>query len=301
MAMPARFAVERTRFHNRLAKEVIWTRNSCPSIADKGNRASQEIAHHISRNLGLSLSTKEIPAQRAGNKFEEATAAFVDATFSSLGHLRPGGWGTRKIGQSEESAGHSAGAKGRQLEKLIPIAKFEQYRHLVAIAEAAKDNDDLRATLGSDYIIKPDVVVFRELVGDVEINRDGNFVDETVARYASLRKANGGQPLLHASVSCKLTIRSDRSQNSRSEAINLIRNRRGHLPHVVVVTAEPLPSRLSSVALGSDIDCVYHIALPELEEAVETLGLDDSRESLRIMTHGRRLKDISDLPLDLAV
>src|SRR2546427_704904 len=94
----------------------------------------------------------------------------------------------------------------------------------------------------------------------------------------------------------------DRSQNSRSEALNLIRNRRGKLPHVVVVTGEPLPSRLSSIALGGgDIDCVYHFALPELRETVEELRLSDSEEALNIMINGKRLKDISDLPLDLAV
>ena len=127
-------------------------------------------------------------------------------------------------------------------------------------------------------------------------------MDDEVALLSSLRKRNGGSPLLHASISCKLTIRSDRSQNSRSEALNLIRNRRGKLPHVVVVTAEPLPSRLASVALGSgDIDCVYHFALPELCNTVKELGLGDSQESLNIMVNGKRLKDISDLPLDLAV
>ena len=82
----------------------------------------------------------------------------------------------------------------------------------------------------------------------------------------------------------------------------MIRNRRGKLPHIVVVTAEPLPSRLASVALGSgDIDCVYHFALPELIEVVKELGNEDSEEALNIMIYGKRLKDISDLPLDLAV
>jgi hypothetical protein len=57
--------------------------------------------------------------------------------------------------------------------------------------------------------------------------------------------------------SSKWTIRSDRSQNSRAEALNLIRNRKGHLPHIVVVTGEPLPSRLASITLGTgDIDWV---------------------------------------------
>jgi hypothetical protein len=128
------------------------------------------------------------------------------------------------------------------------------------------------------------------------------LVDGSVAQRSSLRKSNGGAPILHASISCKLTIRSDRSQNSRSEALNLIRNRRGKLPHIVVVTGEPLPSRLSSIALGGgDIDCVYHFALPELLETVKELNLPDSEEALKIMVDGKRLKDISDLPLDLAV
>ena len=108
--------------------------------------------------------------------------------------------------------------------------------------------------------------------------------------------------ILHASVSCKWTIRSDRVQNSRAEALNLIRNRKGKLPHVVAVTAEPLPSRLASLCFGTgDLDCIYHIALDELLRAVEELGYDDALSTLQELVDGRRLKDISDLPLDLAV
>jgi hypothetical protein len=70
----------------------------------------------------------------------------------------------------------------------------------------------------------------------------------------------------------------------------------------VVVTGEPLPSRLASIALGTgDIDCVYHFALTELKETVADEQLSDAREMLGIMVSGRRLKDISDLPLDLAI
>ena len=97
-------------------------------------------------------------------------------------------------------------------------------------------------------------------------------------------------------------MRSDRAQNSRTEALGLIRNRKGHLPHIVVVTGEPLPARISSLALGTgDIDCVYHFALNELVETVKEIGAEDSMEMLNILITGRRLKDISDLPLDLAV
>ena len=56
------------------------------------------------------------------------------------------------------------------------------------------------------------------------------------ARWLIFGSLNGGKPILHASVSAKYTMRSDRAQNSRTEALNLIRNRKGHLPHIVVVT-----------------------------------------------------------------
>ena len=74
------------------------------------------------------------------------------------------------------------------------------------------------------------------------------------------------------------------------------------MPHVVVVTAEPTPNRLASIALGTgDIDCVYHFALYELQKAVNALRMSDAEDLLAVMISGNRLKDISDLPLDLAV
>ena len=97
-------------------------------------------------------------------------------------------------------------------------------------------------------------------------------------------------------------MRSDRTQNTRTEALNLIRNRKGHLPHIVVVTAEPLPTRLASIALGTgDLDRVYHFALTELREAVNVAGSEDQQEVLETMIQGRRLRDVADLPFDLAI
>jgi hypothetical protein len=85
-----------------------------------------------------------------------------------------------------------------------------------------------------------------------------------------------GGPFLHAAVSCKWTIRSDRVQNIRHEANLLLRHRRGRAPHIVAVTAEPLPSRLASIAMGTgELDCVYHLVLDELREAVAECGFKD--------------------------
>ena len=56
------------------------------------------------------------------------------------------------------------------------------------------------------------------------------------------------------------------------------------------------------LALGTgDIDCVYHFALYELIRAVKEVGSEDAAETLETLVQGKRLKDISDLPLDLAV
>jgi len=280
-------AEARRSFHAALLEKVLRAnRDGVPSNADGNNGVSVAIASGILDRLGSESTGARLAGQMSGNEFEVITCKFFSQTFPRLSHLRPGEWTIQQITGRDRTA----------------IARFEQYSHLIALDRAARKDPELAAALGNDYTITPDVVVIRGLETDARINRPGPLVDNQVSTMASLRAANGGLPLLYASISCKWTIRSDRVQNARSEALNLIRNRKGRLPHVVVVTGEPLPSRLSAIALGTgDIDCVYHFALPELVAAVEELHHADSGESLRIMMSGKRLKDISDLPLDLAV
>ena len=152
----------------------------------------------------------------------------------------------------------------------------------------------------------PDIVVTRHPATNEEVNESETLLDDTgLAALTPFLEKNQATPLpyLHASISCKWTIRSDRSQNTRTEALNLVRNRKGHLPHIVAVTAEPLPMRIASLALGTgDLDCVYHFALDELREVCRSVdGGEDQLEMLETMIQGDRLRDISDLPFDLAV
>ena len=161
----------------------------------------------------------------------------------------------------------------------------------------------MRATLGGDYLVVPDITIARQPVSDSEINELEQFLPEDgrIGQYTPLRAAVNHRSILHASVSCKWTIRSDRSQNTRTEALNLIRNRKGKVPIVVAVVFEPLPTRIASIALGTgDLDCVYHGALHELREAIDELKNEDQKEMLETLVQGRRLRDISDLPSDLA-
>lgn len=287
MTTPALFLKARETFHASLLKTILTIDSKgIVSNADSSNTASKAIAKGIADQLKAKTIGERIAAQTSGNRFESICAAFVHETFLKLSHLRPGTWNVHQV-------------TGRNR---LEIARYEQYAHLVALDRAAKANAELAAALGSDYTITPDIVVVRDAEEDDAINTPDYLIDDSVATLAVLRKKNGGQPLLHASISCKWTIRSDRAQNARSEALNLVRNRKGRLPHIAVVTAEPTPSRLASIALGTgDIDCVYHFALYELQATVKALDMNDAADMLAVMVDGKRLKDISDLPLDLAI
>lgn len=287
MSMPIQFVEARKAYHAALLKTVLHLDgNGVASNADSSNRTSIAIARGIAERLEAETHGARHAGQTSGNRFESVCADFVRQTFLTLGHLRPGAWDVHQV-------------SGRNR---LEIANYEQYAHLVALDRAAKNDAELAAALGSDYTITPDIVVVRGTETDDVINAAGLLVDDSVTKHASLRRKNGGLPLLHASISCKWTIRSDRAQNARSEALNLVRNRKGRLPNVAVVTAEPTPSRLASIALGTgDIDCVYHFALYELQAAVQALDMQDAADMLAVMVNGNRLKDISDLPLDLAV
>ncbi|MCY4213379.1 MAG: type II restriction endonuclease [Gammaproteobacteria bacterium] len=285
----ARIAVipqARRDFHAALLQSLLQTdAEGVPSNADKHSTQSVKLSTGIIERLGVQRLGQRLSGQQAGSKFEELCKDYLEAVFPRLSHLRPGQWEISK------------GVGGR-----TAISQYDQYEHLAALDAASKENRHLAAALGTDYLIKPDIVILRTPETDGTINAEGALVDNEQAVHTSLRNFNSPLPILHASVSCKWTLRSDRAQNARSEALNLVRNRKGRLPHIVVVTGEPTPNRIASIALGTgDIDCVYHFALPELVDTAESLDFSDASDMLQTMIEGKRLRDISDLPLDLVI
>lgn len=273
----------RHAFHAGLLDEVLFSgAASAPTNADSANRLSVAIAQGIASKLRGEITARDrLAGQSSGYQFEELCAAFLRETFLQLATVRPGRW---------------------EIKRLMGVTAFQQYAHLIDLQELVDSDARFAAALQRDYLITPDIVVARYPESDDRLNADRHIVDAETARLASLRAANTDRPILHASISCKWTIRSDRVQNSRTEALNLVRNRKGPLPHVAVVTGEPLPSRLAAIAMGTgDIDCVYHFALQELIETVAESRHEDAAWTVKAMVDGKRLKDISDLPLDLAI
>lgn len=291
--MAALITRARIRFHRRLfeTNTLTLTTAGVASNADTSSRGSKAIAQKIIdilvKEQGHTVSrVDKISGQTLGKQFETLTMEFLKETFPLMQRMRPGRWTILQLGNNNK----------------LKTSDFAQYEHLSYLNALTAENAQLAAALGNDYLVAPDVVVYRHLYRDEEINMGSHIVDNNTSKMADIRRENGGKPILHASVSAKYTMRSDRAQNSRTEALNLIRNRKGHLPHIVVVTAEPMPNRLASLALGTgDIDCMYHFALYELIRAVREVGSEDAYEMLETLVQGKRLKDISDLPLDLCV
>lgn len=278
----------RENYHSQICKDVLRLNvtddKEYPNYSDCASKNSVAIGLKIIELLGCNISRNRIAEQTIGNLFERITKDFLSESFRQMDHLRPGEW-TYSIHQTE-------------------ISRFDQYEHLDEIEKKIKGDKELTTALGRDYLVKPDIIIAKSPVSDEVINKKGILIESNdgVSCLTPFRETNIGKKILHASISCKWTIRSDRSQNTRTEALNLIRNRKGKLPHIVAVTAEPLPTRIATLALGTgDLDCVYHFALNELSQAVELLDAEDQLDMLNIMVKGKRLRDISDLPFDLAI
>lgn len=287
--MTAALTAARKNFHDDLVdrQTLSLSPDDVASNADGSQKTSVAIALSIAKVLSAQVIPKKLTGQRVGKQFEEAVEGFLKNTFPLLQSLRPGDWAIENVGGSRAE---------------YQISKYEPYRHLADLASAIESDRNLASVLGNSYEISPDILVLRHPEPDDTINRDHDLVDSKSGQYAVIRKVNQRQPIVHAIVSCKWTLRSDRAQNARSEALNVIRNRKGRTPHIAVVTGEPSPSRLASLALGTgDIDTVYHFALPELIKAVDGTQNDEAISMLHTLVAGKRLRDISDLPLDLAI
>jgi hypothetical protein len=279
----------RNAFHENLVDEqtLSLSPDGVASNADGSQKTSVRIALSIADELSAQVIPVKLTGQRVGKQFEGAVQSFLAATFPLFLSLRPGSWTIENVGGSRAE---------------YQISKYEPYTHLADLATAIENDRNLASVLGNSYEISPDVLILRKPEPDTVINRDRELVDADSGRRAVIRMANQERPIVHAIVSCKWTLRSDRAQNARSEALNVIRNRKGRTPHIAVVTGEPSPSRLASLALGTgDIDTVYHFALPELIKAVEDTQNDEAISMLRTLVAGKRLRDISDLPLDLTI
>lgn len=155
------------------------------------------------------------------------------------------------------------------------ITEFARYDHLNGVRQAAAKDNQPAAVLYDDYSLAP-----------------GAFVG---CRLKTHQQAGSGSAVLSGVVACKWMIPRDFGQR----VIDLLRCPEVPRDRVAVVTAEPLPGRITSIAIGTERPCVYHIALKELQDVLARMRWYESREMLDIMVDQGRLRDMLELPLDL--
>ncbi|TGN66781.1 type II site-specific deoxyribonuclease [Nocardioides eburneiflavus] len=110
-------------------------------------------------------------------------------------------------------------------------------------------------------------------------------------------------PELEIGLSLKWSLRTDRAQDCRSQGAKLSALRRGRMPHFAALTMEPRPYMLNLLGGGSgDVDCVYHLHLPALTQAIEDVyGSQTNKNAQRTysnfqrLVEQRRLRDYDEL------
>jgi hypothetical protein len=186
----------RKEYHQRVCEEIIRLQKDgetfYPNFADRGSKASRAIALGIINRLGFSPNYDRISGQSAGRLFETVTEDFLEKAFALLHNLRPGEW---------------------YYSTQAPISDFDQYEHLANLEKIVGQDNELASALGKDYIITPDIVIGRCPVSDEEVNRERTVItaEDALAKFTPLRKVNFEHPrlILHASISCKWTLRSE--------------------------------------------------------------------------------------------
>ena len=160
--MDALIANARFHFHKQLfeTNTLTLTTAGVASNADTSSRGSKAIARRIvdilveEQHHAVSTVDK-ISGQTLGKQFETLTMEFLRETFPYLQNLRPGNWTSLQLGNNNK----------------LKTSDFAQYEHLAYLNVLTTQNAQLAAALGNDYLVAPDVVVYRDLYEDSEIKK----------------------------------------------------------------------------------------------------------------------------------
>lgn len=278
-----------------------YRENGKPNTSDASDKLSVEVGEALFDILKVSRI-------RSGEKDEPTGGQLATAVAADLLERFPSGVG---------------GIEVRPEGKLFD---FEQYRHVGVIrnVKAGRSKEFARAwkrltTHVRGRAAPPDVDRVEAMILAVE--RAANESDARLRRLldelgeesllgldltVSRSGLEGRLPTLEAGLSLKWSLRTDRAQDCRSQGAKMSALRRGRMPHFGVVTMEPRPYMLNLLGGGSgDVDCVYHLDLPALTEAVETVysrGIKriQGRDQFRRLVDQRRIRDYDELVRTIA-
>ena len=278
----------RKEYHEAVCTELISYRHGSdvPSFVDEASTTGVELGRWVISKLSCGIGRKEPRSDMVEQRFTELTREFIRHSLTLLGQPIVGEWIVSTTGVE------------------MAVDAFGRRTTVPDIQRVLAGYPRLRTELNRYCLIAPDIIVARRVRRDNLTNpgRNSPFHEKEVQPATISHKDTVHECLLHAIISCNWTVRGNRDERTPTEVLNLFRDRKGHTPHIMAVTFEPLPTRLASIALGTgDLDCLYHVALGELLEAIDEVGNSDHKEVVQDLVQGRRLRDISDLPVDLAI
>ncbi|WP_260475719.1 NgoMIV family type II restriction endonuclease [Streptomyces sp. WAC 06725] len=282
-------------------------REGRPNTSDKNDKGSIELGKVFFEAMGISPET-DIPAHPVGNLMAQETtrdlreflrteAAHLEVaperpftSFEQFSHLNA----TRELrGDMAQEVIRATNAL-RNITANFEIdqeAREQLNKHLLNVKEEIRTTEERRREL-------------LDLLGEESLLK----LDVTVAR--SVPNPLTGAHLQHlvAGLSLKWSLRTDRAQDCRSQGAKMAALRRGRMPHFAAVTMEPRPAMLALLGRGSgDIDCVYHLHLPALADAIDEYcsgtrrkARIEIRDKFRRLRDQRRLRDYDELRSYLA-
>lgn len=278
------------------AKDLCkYRENGKPNTSDASEKLSVEIGEALFDVLGVSHVRTNDKDEPTGSQLAKAVTADL------LRRFAPGG--STEVGAERK------------------LYEFEQYRHVGAIRDVRPGRSKefnaawkRRTTHIRNRATGADVARVEAMIEAVErsvetsdaalrklldeLGDESMFgLDLTVARQGLPARL----PTLELGLSLKWSLRTDRAQDCRSQGAKMSALRRGRMPHFAVVTMEPRPYMLNLLGGGSgDVDCVYHLDVPALTEAVDAVyGKTSQRRRGRDQFHRlvdqRRIRDYDDL------
>lgn len=285
--MPASFA----------ARLCGYRSDGTPNMSDRSQVHSVAMGRALLANLGVPEGTPAPGTNRIGTLFDEAVTADL-------------------AGLLEQGAGHLT------VVAQCAVYQFEQYAHLRAVEELSNAEtsvpdrlrvlksqvgalSDLRRSHLQECIEEILAAATaeeqqRRLLLDSIGNESMLHLDVSIYRDLDTQAITGALKHLVAGLSAKWTLRTDRMQDPISQGAKLAAVRRGRMPHFAAITIEPRPYMLNLLARGSGgLDCVYHLDLPALIQAVDEVCTDDgqraNRDEFYRLVDQRRIRDYDDL------
>lgn len=176
---------------------------------------------------------------------------------------------------------------------------ISRYEYGEYIHELMVTNEKLSNTANGDYFVVPQFLLYREPYSDEDLNRAGALVDDFSAKQSELRAKNNPKAKLYAVSLAKYSL-PYRTQTSRTELLQVLRQKQDGQPYIFLITAEANPMHLDSFILrAQEIDCVYHVDLSGLMEKAKKKEDNTAADLLQDLIRNKRLKGISCFPLDL--